>query len=485
MTKLPLHNKKILFVGYGAVAKAVWNHFDLYFTYDPDRVYAVDQFKTAFVGPRVSDLNTHVLHISADTFDPLLKTLGFVEGDIVIDLTYDSCSYFFIRRCLELGIHYMNTSIEDKSDVFHGSSIDAQQKRVAEIMVECRSRIPIRSNVLTECGQNPGLIQHYVFHALDRMRRLTHPMSGSDYRPSTMIETLKAFQVGSMLFSEIDDQVAATPPSPLVFTNTWSVSGFLTEALDPTELVRGRQNPWIQPPIEHQDLHALRMELYQPHQSEEYEVMFLHEKGINVTLPSIVPLWTTEGLQYVAFRGKLIHHGEMFELARYFGDHAPFMTYVYQNNPYMDASLAQFMQQYPYSTVHDVLMYANQPQTFRVLDQGTGAVVGQDSIGVTLFCGQDKVERIFWCGSLFRDTDAHHPYFTPTTVQVAAGVLSGLSYILEEKNQARGWIQSSDMDTEYILDKAVALLGTFFFTEIPVHLLEEPFRIKQDTKVYL
>ncbi len=64
------------------------------------------------------------------------------------------------------------------------------------------------------------------------------------------------------------------------------------------------------------------------------------------------------------------------------------------------------------------MKYANQPNTFRVLDHGHGVVAGQDSIGATIFCGtRDKIERIFWCGSLFRDKDEHHPYFTPTTIQ--------------------------------------------------------------------
>lgn len=64
------------------------------------------------------------------------------------------------------------------------------------------------------------------------------------------------------------------------------------------------------------------------------------------------------------------------------------------------------------------MIYANQANTFRVLDNGHGVVTGQDSIGATLFCGgQDTIERIFWCGSLFREKDDHHPYFTPTTIQ--------------------------------------------------------------------
>ncbi len=73
----------------------------------------------------------------------------------------------------------MNTSIEDRNDVLKGASIDYQQKKVANIFTECKS---IRSNILTECGQNPGLIQHYVFYALNQMNRLIDSSQPIDYR---------------------------------------------------------------------------------------------------------------------------------------------------------------------------------------------------------------------------------------------------------------------------------------------------------------
>jgi homospermidine synthase len=219
------------------------------------------------------------------------------------------------------------------------------------------------------------------------------------------------------------------------------------------------------------------MKEYQPFQSE-YQVLFLKEQGLHVTLPTISPIWTQHGVAYHVYRGKLIHHGEMFELARYFGRDAPFMTYVYRNNPYMDQSIIHYKKTHQSMEYDEIMDYANRPHTFRVLDNGQGQVKGQDSIGATILCGKDKVERIFWCGSLFRDTDNRHPYFTPTTVQVAAGVLSGLSYILEEKQANRGWIKSCDINTDYMLRKAVPLLGQFFFTEIPVEQFKERLEIK-------
>lgn len=469
MNRLNLSQRTILFLGYGAVAKCVWNHFDRYFTYDPKRVFAVDQFESAFVGPNVEHLQIRVLRVSSTTFDILVGDIGMKAGDIIIDLTYDSCTYFFIRRCLEMGFHYLNTSIEDKFDPMFGTSIDCQQRHVAKIVNLCKERFPIQSNILTECGQNPGMIQHYVFHGLFEMYRMRYQDAvEKNFNIDLMKQTITDYHIGSILFSEIDDQVTEESIKPEVLTNTWSVSGFLTEALDPAELVRGRDNHWIKPPLEKDMLHTEKTKQYRSMQPNAYEVIFLKEMGINVTLPSVCPVWKNGSISYTPFYGKLIHHGEMFDLARLFGGVAPFMTYVYANNVYMDHSIQHYLSTHPGSSNHDLIEYANHAQTFRVLDQAKGQMKGQDSMGATFVCGDNSVERLFWCGSLFSDQDAHHPYFTPTTVQVAAGVLSGLSYILEEAQANRGWFQPSDLDTSYILEKAVPLLGKFFFTELPI-----------------
>lgn len=472
LTKIDINDKNILFLGYGAVAKCVWNYFDHYFHYDQNRVFAVDQFPSSFTGPRVELLQCMVEHISATTFDTVLDTIGMTTGDIIIDLTYDSATYYFIKRSLERGIHYMNTSIEDRTDAFHGSSIAVQQHHVGEIMRQFESEHPYTSTILTECGQNPGVIQHYVFHALDCMNQLSaQPLPLSQAAQATRMnlyrEIIRQFQVGTIFCSEMDDQVMDIPINPDVITNTWSVSGFLSEAMDPTEVVRSTSNPFIQPVIAEEMRYTTRMQLYPYANTEPYEVVFLKEMGVHTTIPSICPVITPQGIVYKTYQGKMIHHGELFDLARHFGKDTPFMSYVYQNNPYMDQSLHHFFSTRPDATPTDIIMYANQEHHFRVLDQRDCNITGQDSIGATLFCGKEKIDRIFWCGSIVTHTDANlQPYFTPTILQVAAGVLSGLSYIMEQPRL--GWLQSSDIDTTYMLEKCKPLLGSFFFTEIPV-----------------
>ena len=63
--------------------------------------------------------------------------------------------------------------------------------------------------------------------------------------------------------------------------------------------------------------------------------------------------------------------------------------------------------------------------------------------------------------------------FTPTIIQVAAGVLAGLSWIMEPKNENKGLLKPTQLYTPYILSKSIPLLGKFFFTEIPAKSLNK------------
>lgn len=108
----------------------------------------------------------------------------------------------------------------------------------------------------------------------------------------------------------------------------------------------------------------------------------------------------------------------MFELARYFGDYSPFISYVYQTNSCLDESINTFYKKFPDSKENDDLwMYVNQDNTFHIFNGQE--VSGHDSIGCTIFCGEEKIEKIYWCGSILSSSDPIvKEDFTPTIVQV-------------------------------------------------------------------
>ena len=463
-------SSKVIFLGYGAVAKCVWAYFNQFFSIDPSCVYLVDKDANTFRGT-LDNVHVLVRHVDAHSIHTLCKEINVAEGDIMIDLTFCSATYAFIEASLTNGLVYINTSIEDQSDVFLGRSIAYQQHHVKKLCREFDTKYGIKRSILTECGQNPGLIQHYVFYALHELNVMRDPKSRGNYSRQAMRQAIDSNRIGSILMSEIDGLITTRPLDPRRLYNTWSVAGFVSEALDATELVRGTCNPYCQPDIPDTLRHPVFTKLYKPYQTDT-DVIFLNEIGLNMYMTSICPTFNNGYINLANYEGKLIHHGEIFELANYFGANAPFMSYVYQNSPYMDQSLASVKKIYGDDASDLKMLLMQDPTSFCVFDNihENQPLTGFDSIGCTLFCGKENIESIYWCGSVRHDKDTNAlPDFTPTIIQVAAGVLSGLSYLLEPTTKP-GFYQPVDCPTPYMINKASPLLGRFFFTEIPVEL---------------
>ena len=462
-------SSKVIFLGYGAVAKCVWAYFNQFFSIDSSLVYLVDKDPNTFRGA-LHGAHIVVRHIDAQSIHTLCKELELAEGDIIIDLTFCSATYAFIEASLNYGLMYINTSIEDQSDIFLGRSIAYQQQHVKNMCSEFAKKKGIKRSILTECGQNPGMIQHYVFYALHELNAMRDPYTRGDYSRQALCKAIDDNCIGTILMSEIDGLKTTRTLEPHRLYNTWSVAGFVCEALDATEVVRGTINPYCQPSIPDALRHPVFTKLFKPYQSDT-DVVFLNEIGLHMYMPSICPTIHDGNIHFTNYEGKLIHHGEIFELATFFGANAPFMSYVYKNSPYMDQSLASVKKVYGDNDSDLKMLLMQDPSSFCVFDNiHQTPLTGFDSIGCTLFGGKEKVESIYWCGSVCQDSDSKvFPDFTPTITQVAAGVLSGLSYILEPTTTP-AYYQSIDIPTPYMLNKARPLLGTFFFTEIPVEL---------------
>lgn len=482
---IDIRNKKVLFLGYGAVAKCVWNYFDKYFTFNRRRIVLVDKTKSSFTGPNLKGVKKIAMTVDSTNFEELIDRIKLKKHDIIIDLTTSTVTYYFIKMCFMRGFHYINTSIEDENDAMLGTSIDCQQHMVSSIAAQFPRPT---STILTECGQNPGLIQHYILFALYEMKKLgkqAGKVTGKEkakenYSRETLVSVVDEFKVGTILLSEVDNMTSSISLKPDIIYNTWSVSGYVFEAKDKTELVCGKENNFVHPIISAEKFSHITMSVYDKLRgpSQPYDVLFLKESGLHTTLNSICPVLDENGeIVITNYRGKLIHHGEIFNMARYFGKNAPFMSYVYQSSPYVDQSIKSFQTQNK-ADEKDLWLYVNQDQTYHIFEGDE--VSGHDSVGCTIFCGDKSVERIFWCGSILSTSDACvQREYTPTIVQVAAGVLSGLSAILAPGNKYKGWVEPTDLDTRYILEKSVPLLGKFRFMEIPASEFKGPIEYKE------
>ena len=75
MSKLNITKQKILFLGYGAVAKCVWNYFDEYFHFHRKRVVLVDRIASAFYGPNNKNVKKIVMNVDSSNFQELMTII--------------------------------------------------------------------------------------------------------------------------------------------------------------------------------------------------------------------------------------------------------------------------------------------------------------------------------------------------------------------------------------------------------------------------
>ena len=105
-------------------------------------------------------------------------------------MTVHSSTYYFIKQCLLYGINYINTSLEDENDSLSGTSTDLQQHNVIKIFKDHCKNNKIRSNILIEFGQKPGLIQHYVLYALNTLNKKNNNTDIDNYNIIELRKTI-------------------------------------------------------------------------------------------------------------------------------------------------------------------------------------------------------------------------------------------------------------------------------------------------------
>jgi homospermidine synthase len=87
----------------------------------------------------------------------------------------------------------------------------------------------------------------------------------------------------------------------------------------------------------------------------------------------------------------------------------------------------------------------------------TEIIDGRDELGVLLLGGAMN----WWCGSLMSIQEANRvlPGEGPTTIQVAANMLAGIIYMIQ--NPRLGYIEPEELPFEFIINLAKPYLGTF------------------------
>jgi hypothetical protein len=145
-----------------------------------------------------------------------------------------------MELCNELGALYIDTVNEP----WLGFYFDASKGP------EARSNYALRENTLAAkrarpagsttavscCGANPGMVSFFVKQAL---LNVASDLKLNAPRPKTKAEwadLMRQAGIKGIHIAERDTQRSKKPKEPDVFVNTWSVEGFLSEGVQPSEL---------------------------------------------------------------------------------------------------------------------------------------------------------------------------------------------------------------------------------------------------------
>ena len=189
-------------------------------------------------------------------------------------------------------------------------------------------------------------------------------------------------------------------------------------------------------------------------------------------MKSVVPInivdYSTINFDYI--KGRVIHHGESITLGNFLktDNYCPTINYVYKISPETDKLLNT-------CSIEKLEQIKNgkQDKDWRVMNMYDDNLDGYDNCGALFIFDinpftQKEESFLYWTGSIL-DTNytkniLHDNYNGPTTIQVMAGIMSGLSYIIENPN--KGLLLSEDIPEDYIINKIKHFLGTFYSGQI-------------------
>jgi len=476
-SKINIQDKKILFLGCGAVSKCCLSYFNSYFTFDYTKVIIVDKSSKEKDFPSVDHYlkrNSRfiVKEIDKNNYKDLFDSFDLREKDIVIDLTTRTPTFEFFTYCRLNNLFYTNSSSEQSF---------AKDRRFESMILQHYNymdivrKTPHCNNVTTliEYAINPGLISSFTLKGIDDIANyFIHKNEMNNTIDEELIKLYelknkdrygllaKKLKIRVIHCSEIDTQVVTSNTlSKDKYYNTWSYVGLIDESYQGIELVVGTHEKEI--PLEKHEVYI-------------NGIFSSSTMCKDVKVKSIVPLNidVNNKVVFTEIEGYPIHHGECCSLYRLLSlhDYSPTMHYVYKLNPYAEDFIVK--------NKNDTnLIHASyDSNAWEVLNLHNHQIDGYDNVGALFIldenehdiCGKTSCENKFtwWCGTILSNEYAQNilndNLNSATLIQAMYGVLGGMFWSLLPENQNKGLCFGEDVDYKLVLSINEKLLGKIY-----------------------
>ncbi|QKF94401.1 saccharopine dehydrogenase NADP-binding domain protein [Fadolivirus algeromassiliense] len=400
------------------------------------------------VGNKIKKHYENIKFINVDIVRSNYKQVleNIKKDDIVIDCSYCINTKDLLKLCNEKGCSYINSSIEDWED-----DPDDENPINNTLMAKCigiedlGKQLPANNtNFLVSMGCNPGNVSIWTklaLHLINNQDKYKH-----EYK--TFGELAHKLGVNVVHISEKDTQITRDPKKHGEYCNTWSGTGesMYEEACASAEGSWGTHEGVIPKDAD-----------FDPIKNNNY--LSLKRRGMSTHLMSYTPI----SKNYI---GMMVRHDESFTIGRelsYYENgkllHKPSVYYVYRPT---DSTLQSF-----YELRERNMEYQ---KTRRLLTHDI--ISGTDELGVTLFLNNGE---IYWIGSLL-DIDEAREFFgkehveiiNATVLQVIAGYLSGIMYIVDLINDGLhvGVMCPDDLPFKKLFKYSGQFFGNFIITQV-------------------
>jgi len=453
----------VLLLGFGTVGRPALALLFEMLGLTPQRVTLLDQVESRHdLPPGAEAVTCEMAQITPDNMaDVMGRYVG--PGDLLLNLSVGICSIALSNWCQHSGVLYVDTALEPWEEVLSDPRGQPPEARTEYALHEAARRqgegwrAGGPTAVFTH-GANPGLVSHFAKAAL---LEVAAAMSLPAALPGTRLDWARLAQAtGTKVIhiSERDTQISNLPRQPGEFVNTWSIPGFVEEAMMPIELGWGT--------------HERRLpEGACRHAEGPGNTIYVPRAAAGFLLRSWVPLGGR-------IAGIALPHSESITISQFLTlseDGAPVYrpTVVFVYLP-CDAALA---------SLHETLMRDWElPEQQRIMNDDI--VSGMDELGVLLL-GHGL--NGWWYGSQLDIEEARRlvPGSNPTAVQVAAGAVAAAAWAMA--NPAQGYCEPENLPHEQILRLARPYLGSLAsqptdWTPLKTSygLFDEPWRAPDD-----
>lgn len=293
----------VIMIGFGSIGRGTLPLILRHFEVKPEQITVVapDDANAAILAKYGVQKLTSLL--TADNYravlTPLLTTR--VGRAFCVNLSVDTSSVAIMALARELGALYVDTVIEPWPGFYDDPAAPLAQRTnyaLRQSLLAERRRRPGGPTAVSACGANPGMVSWFVKQAL---LDVADAVGLSYVRPTTRTqwaELMRQSGVRGIHIAERDTQRGRKPKAIGTFVNTWSVDGFISEGLQPSELGWGTHEKWLPP-------HA------RAHDDPAAPSIYLGSPGADTRVRTWCP---TAGPQY----GLCVTHNESISIADYF-----------------------------------------------------------------------------------------------------------------------------------------------------------------------